>query len=376
MSKSENNKNCSSSATHQSVQKSSTLNRKYVSRPTIRINLDESKETKPEAAIQIKPETKVSTMATLAEEPIPVEVSNPPLSPEEPLRSILQTPPENKIIERTEQIQIATAFSEPEEDKIEEVADTPDLPPEIHPYQKIINQVTAKGSGSDGEVIPPPTPRELKNEAIKKALRNLDEQKEDEAVSKVIATEKKQSRISKKQLKQKHKKSKQSRTLSDSFKKEKRHSSVSKFILAFATSAACIGVLGYFVSLNMPSISVRVAAMQTGIEASYPTYVPRDYQLSGVSTGDNSTVTLNFSGKDNDSFYITEEKSSWDSNALLNNYVKSEWDEDYTAVREQGVTLYIHNSDAVWVNGGILYKLKAVHGVLSKKVIKNIALSL
>ena len=126
----------------------------------------------------------------------------------------------------------------------------------------------------------------------------------------------------------------------------------------------------------MPSISVRVAAMQTGIEASYPTYVPRDYQLSGVSTGDNSTVTLNFSGKDNDSFYITEEKSSWDSNALLNNYVKSEWDEDYTAVREQGVTLYIHNSDAVWVNGGILYKLKAVHGVLSKKVIKNIALSL
>ena len=376
MSKSENQKNYSSSATHQSVQKSSTLNRKYVSRPTIRIEIDKIKEEAHAAP------------AVLAEESIPVEVDEPSIVPEEPLRSILQTPPENIIIERTKQIEIVDAFSEPEEDKIEddvknttdidvaEPADSPDLPPETHPYQRIIDEVAIKNSVSadaDGETVPPPTPRELKNEAIKKALHQLDEQREeDAAVSKVIASEKKQARSEKHAKKQ----SKSKHTLSDSFKKNKRHSSVSKFILAFATSAACIGILGYFVSLNMPSISVRVAAMQTGIEAAYPSYVPRDYQLSGVSTGDNNTVTINFSGKDSDAFYISEEKSSWDSNALLNNYVKSEWGEDYTTLREQGVTIYIHNSDATWVNGGILYKLKTTGGSLSKKLIKNLALSL
>ena len=99
MSKSENQKNYSSSATHQSVQKSSTLNRKYVSRPTIRIEIDKIKEEAHAAP------------AVLAEESIPVEVDEPSIVPEEPLRSILQTPPENIIIERTKQIEIVDAFS-------------------------------------------------------------------------------------------------------------------------------------------------------------------------------------------------------------------------------------------------------------------------
>ena len=376
--KSEHRKNNSSSAAHKkSTQKSYTLNRKYVSRPTIRIEI----EQQPAASVDAESPVNVEIDAEVTE---PIDVKSTTqfhIESEEPLRSILENPPENNIIERTEQIKITDAFSEPEEDRLEDAKapadDVPDTPPEIHPYQKIIDDVATKNitnpADTDGETVPTPTPRELKNEAIKKALRSLDEQREEAAaVSKVIASEKKQARAEKQAKKQ----SKSKRTLSDSFKKEKRHSSFSKFVLAFATSAACIGILGYFVSLNMPSISVRVAAMQTGIEASYPTYVPRNYQLSGVSTSDNSTVTINFSGKDSDAFYITEEKSSWDSNALLNNYVKPEWGEDYTTLREQGITLYIHNSDAAWVNGGILYKLKTTGGSLSKKLIKNIALSL
>ena len=51
--------------------------------------------------------------------------------------------------------------------------------------------------------------------------------------------------------------------------------------------------------------------------------------------------------------------------------------EDYTTVREQGVTIFISDrSDAAWVNGGILYKLTISSGTLTKKQIKNIALSL
>lgn len=359
----------SSSASHQTMQKSTTLNRKYVSRPKISVRPAIEEDIKEEAVAEVTEE--ILEQAEVEPE------ANPKVDPvEEPLRSILNTPPQAEIIPRVTKITISTpddiaeAFSEParseaEEDTAPAPEESPDLPPETHPYQKIIEKVTISDKlAESGEEVPAPTPRELKNEAIKKSLAALEEQKEDAAVKKVIASEKKES------------KKESPAPLSETFKKEKRHSSVGKFIIAFATSAACVGILGYFVSINLPSISVRVAAMQTGIEASYPSFIPRDYQLAGVTAKDDNTISMSFTGNDDDQFTIVEEKSSWDSNALLNNYVKSEWGEDYTTVREQGVTIYIHNSDAAWVNGGILYKLNSSSGHLTKKQIKNIALSL
>ena len=60
----------------------------------------------------------------------------------------------------------------------------------------------------------------------------------------------------------------------------------------------------------------------------------------------------------------------------MTNYVADNYDEDYTVLREQGLTIYIDNSKACWVNGGILYKLTTSAGTLSKKQIKTIATSL
>lgn len=149
-----------------------------------------------------------------------------------------------------------------------------------------------------------------------------------------------------------------------------------RFLTAFAASTACVIALGLIVKMNMPDLSVRVAAVQTGIDATYPAYIPTDYQLAGVSTEKDGLVTLEFTSNTG-SFTLSEEKSSWDSNALLNNYVKSEWGNDYVVVREQGITIYISSSDAAWVNGGICYKLTAkAADTLSKKQIKNIVTSL
>lgn len=150
-----------------------------------------------------------------------------------------------------------------------------------------------------------------------------------------------------------------------------------RFLIALAASAACVIALGLVVKLNMPDLSVRVAAMQTGIEATYPSYIPNGFQLSGVSTAKDNTITMDFSGPDNKTFKLTEEKSSWDSNALLNNYVKETWDSDYAVVREQGITIYLSNSDATWVNGGLLYHLTSPSAdTLTKKEIKNLVTSL
>ena len=84
-----------------------------------------------------------------------------------------------------------------------------------------------------------------------------------------------------------------------------------------------------------------------------------------------------FEGPNASSFTLNEEKSSWDSSALLRNYVEPNWGEDYATTHEQGITIYISNktSDAAWVNRGVLYQITS-NGVLTKKQVRNIVVSL
>ncbi len=156
----------------------------------------------------------------------------------------------------------------------------------------------------------------------------------------------------------------------------KLHFGIGRILLALGCATAAVFAIVYFVNLNMPDISLKVAAMQTGIEASYPSYVPRDFKLSDI-TSEDGKVTLNFNNPNNgDSFLLVEERSTWDSNALLSNYVREEYGENYTIVRDQGLTIYISGGDASWVNGGIVFKLKSVEGNLTKKQICSIVVSL
>ncbi len=147
-----------------------------------------------------------------------------------------------------------------------------------------------------------------------------------------------------------------------------------KLLLAFGCAALVVGIIGYAISTNTPDISVRVAAMQTGIDAAYPTYIPRGYSLSGIVSEDKK-ITMTFNSGE-DSFVLSEEKSSWDNETLETSFVKSTWGNNYTSVREQGITLFISGSDAAWINGGILYKIDASANNLTKKQIKSISTSL
>ena len=201
--------------------------------------------------------------------------------------------------------------------------------------------MTTRATTTARTVTPRPTAKELKEEAIGKALA---------AAAKQPATTKQ--------------------------KEPGVHFGFKRILLALACASAAVFAIVYFVNLNAPNISLKVAAMQTGIEASYPSYVPRDFNLSDI-TSENGKITLNFkNGSSGDAFSLIEEKSSWDSNALLNNFVKGEYGDNYTVIREQGITLYVGGDGASWVNGGIVYKLKTISGSLTKKQIKAIAVSL
>lgn len=159
-------------------------------------------------------------------------------------------------------------------------------------------------------------------------------------------------------------------------KRTKLHFSIARIMLAISCAAMAVMAIVYFVSTNMPDISMRVAAMQTGIRASYPSYVPRGFSVTDLSS-ENGKVVLNFqSDENNDAFSLTEENSSWDSSALELNYVKEKYNNDYTILREQGLTLYVADRGAAWVNGGVVYKLDIKSGTLTKKQIRSIATSL
>ena len=148
----------------------------------------------------------------------------------------------------------------------------------------------------------------------------------------------------------------------------------------FDLASYCIGIAGaavfaivYFVSLNMPDVQFRATAVQ--LNATYPNYLPRNYSPTEIAS-ENNTTTLSFENHTTkERFSITEEKSSWDSNSLLNNYVKEEYGDNYTVVREQGLTIYSGDNKATWVNGGVVYKLKIQKGSLTKKQISSIAVS-
>lgn len=187
----------------------------------------------------------------------------------------------------------------------------------------------------------------------------------DQAIRRALAVAAKDEQIEAKQM-QKVKKEKVG----------KIHFGFGRVMLALGCTAIAVFAIVYFVNLNMPDVSLKVAAMQTGINASYPSYVPRDFAVSSI-TSEKGEVTISFyNSKTDASFDLIEEKSYWDSSALLTNYVKDKYEDNYTAVREQGITLYISESDAAWVNGGVVYKIITKSGSLTNKQIRSIAVSL
>ena len=231
--------------------------------------------------------------------------------------------------------------------KVEE----PMAAPVSHPMQALaIEKMKQAQAASLAKASAPQkmSAKELKEQAIQKALASASKAPE-------------QTTNNKKKVKSKKTKS-------------KMYFGFGRVLLAFACAATAVFAIVYFVNLNMPDISMRVAAMQSGFDAKYPSYVPRDYSLSGISS-ESEKITLNFRNSTNeDTITLTEEQSPWDSNALLSNYVKDTYGENYTTIREQGLTIYISGSNACWVNGGVAYKLAATS--LSKKQIKTIATSL
>lgn len=143
-----------------------------------------------------------------------------------------------------------------------------------------------------------------------------------------------------------------------------------------SASLALVLLGGYLTYVNLPSLSVRVAAAQAGINASYPEYHPDGYSLNGAVAYKDGEVSMKFAANGGpQNFTITQTKSSYDSEAVLDNYVKPKVGENYIPFTERGLKIYAYGGNAAWVNGGILYTIDG-DAPLSNSQIGNIAKSL
>ncbi|MEO7904927.1 MAG: DUF4367 domain-containing protein [Candidatus Saccharimonadales bacterium] len=156
-------------------------------------------------------------------------------------------------------------------------------------------------------------------------------------------------------------------------KKTNKHSRVMSIASA---SLALLLLGGYFTYLNMPSLSVRVAAAQAGVDATYPAYRPDGYSVNGLVTYSEGAVSMKFAANGGpQSFTIDQTKKNWDSSAVLENYVKPKSGGNYIPYSEQGLTVYTFDNNAAWVNKGVLYTISG-DAPLSSDQILHIASSM
>lgn len=149
-----------------------------------------------------------------------------------------------------------------------------------------------------------------------------------------------------------------------------------KLASLMSASLAIMLLGGYLTYLNMPGLSVRVAAAQADVAATFPDYHPDGYRFNGPVAYSPGQVAINFIANGGTNKYtVTEQKSTWDSQAVYDNIVAKAADDNYITNSQQGLTIYTYEGEAAWVNKGILY---TVHGdaPLSNEQLLHIASSL
>jgi hypothetical protein len=164
------------------------------------------------------------------------------------------------------------------------------------------------------------------------------------------------------------------RSRKKSIEKHKRNFRKHRLVSVLSMSFAVLLLVGYLTYLNMPAISVRIAAVQSGIDVSYPSYKPVGYDMNGLATVKSDSVAMVFSGAPGSSYTITQQKSSWDSSAVLNNYVQREWGSNYEVSKERGLTIYKNGGKAAWVNGGVFFVIDGGESISDQ--IEKIAISM
>lgn len=136
-----------------------------------------------------------------------------------------------------------------------------------------------------------------------------------------------------------------------------------------ALSLSMLLLAGYATYLNYPNIAVRVAANNAEIDAQLPGYTPNGYSFQGPVAYGPGELVISF-GSEDGYIDIAQSRTDWDSQGLLDNYVRQQ-SPQYETYREGGLTIYTYgNGNAAWVNGGMLYKIDSESNLQKDEIVR------
>jgi hypothetical protein len=161
---------------------------------------------------------------------------------------------------------------------------------------------------------------------------------------------------------------------------DKANSSTKKTVGKLASitaSMAGVALLGFYVwQINFPNLALKVASSKAGINASLPSYMPSGWKVSGDVIANPGSVSYDLSSQDGSKkVSISESRTDWDSQALAENYLQSKVS-SYTALQSQGLTIYMYDNQASWVNQGTWYRIEGENNGLTKDQIIKMATSI
>lgn len=124
-------------------------------------------------------------------------------------------------------------------------------------------------------------------------------------------------------------------------------------------SLALLLLAGFFAYQNIPNISMQIASSRAGFSAQMPGYTPAGFGVSGPMQYGPGYVAVNFASRSDDqNFKVTQRVSSWNSEALADNFLAKN-DKQYQAFEDKGRTIYVYDGgNATWVNGGVWYQIE------------------
>lgn len=144
-----------------------------------------------------------------------------------------------------------------------------------------------------------------------------------------------------------------------------------KLVTGLATFTSVVLLAGYITYLNIPNLSMRVAASRAGFNAKMPGYTPTGFAFSGPISYSAGQITIGFNtNTDERKYSIIQKSSGWDSRSLFDNFVAKEH-QLYQTYKERGLTIYVYNgSSATWVNGGVWYTIEGDSSLNSEQIVK------
>lgn len=145
-----------------------------------------------------------------------------------------------------------------------------------------------------------------------------------------------------------------------------------------ASMGAAVGLsvllLGVIVVQNQDGVRLQMASAKAGFDVSLPDYRPAGYALGQIDYSQGAAAER-FRGPNGSHYTITQEKSDWDSQALLKNFVVADYG-SYQTVAAGGRTIFLYGGhNATWVYGGVWYIIQA-DGSVSNQQLIDLAASL